>query len=90
MEMGNRKDLGCSCGLINRLCDVFIRFGVAVTRFRNAFHGDSHHNNSIVLLASDKQPAKLCIHTDSYTENAPNPNPQHTQYAHTFITTFCM
>ena len=29
IEIG--KDLACSCGLLNRLCSAFIRFGVVVT-----------------------------------------------------------
>ena len=37
MEIGKKKDLVPSCGLLNRLCSVFIRFGAVVTRFRNAF-----------------------------------------------------
>ena len=28
---GIGKDLVCSCGLLNRLCSAFIRFGVVVT-----------------------------------------------------------
>ena len=31
IEMGIGKDLVCSCGLLNRLCSAFIRFGVVVT-----------------------------------------------------------
>ena len=37
MEIGKRKDLVLSCAHLNRLCSVFIRFGVVVARFRNAF-----------------------------------------------------
>ena len=37
MEIGKRKDSVPSCGLLNKLCSVFIRFGAVVTRFRNAF-----------------------------------------------------
>ena len=55
MEIGIGKDLVCSCGLLNRLCSVFIRFGAAVTiDLEMHIHGDTHHNNSTMLLASDK------------------------------------
>ena len=36
IEIGNRKDLVCSCGLLSGLCSAFIRFGAVVTRFRDA------------------------------------------------------
>ena len=36
MEIGNRKGLVCSCGLLTRLCSAFIRFGEALSRFRAA------------------------------------------------------
>ena len=31
IEIGNRKDLVCSCGLLNRICSASIIFGVNET-----------------------------------------------------------
>ena len=33
---GNRKDLVCSCGHLNGLCNALIRFGAAIIGFRDA------------------------------------------------------
>ena len=57
MEIGNKKDLVCSCGLLTRFCSTLIRFGAAVSNSCMILIGvhEMHGQMHPIVLASSKR-----------------------------------